>query len=123
MLCCSFTFSSLMLFIKGQRQTLLFSATMPRKIQQFAMSALVHPITVNVGRAGAAALNVRQDIEYVKQEAKMPKLLEALQVEFFALSFYNLQYKIVLNCVRKQRPLFSYLRKRNRTWMLFTNIY
>ena len=39
-------------FFKGQRQTLLFSATMPKKIQNFARSALVKPITVNVGRAG-----------------------------------------------------------------------
>lgn len=37
-----------------QRQTLLFSATMPRKIQEFAKSALVDPIVVNVGRAGGA---------------------------------------------------------------------
>lgn len=33
---------------KGQRQTLLFSATMPKKIQNFAKSALVKPITINV---------------------------------------------------------------------------
>ena len=38
-----------------QRQTLLFSATMPRKIQEFAKSALVDPIVVNVGRAGMYA--------------------------------------------------------------------
>jgi ATP-dependent RNA helicase DDX41 len=37
---------------KAQRQTLLFSATMPKKIQNFARSALVKPIIVNVGRAG-----------------------------------------------------------------------
>lgn len=47
-------------FIKGQRQTLLFSATMPKKIQNFAKSALVKPITINVGRAGAASLDVIQ---------------------------------------------------------------
>ena len=35
-----------------QRQTLLFSATMPKKIQNFAKSALVQPIIVNVGRYG-----------------------------------------------------------------------
>lgn len=35
-----------------QRQTLLFSATMPRKIQEFARTALVEPVVVNVGRAG-----------------------------------------------------------------------
>lgn len=48
-------------FLKqGQRQTLLFSATMPKKIQNFAKSALVKPITINVGRAGAASLDVIQ---------------------------------------------------------------
>ncbi|XP_053993215.1 uncharacterized protein LOC128884144 isoform X2 [Hylaeus volcanicus] len=62
-----------------QRQTLLFSATMPRKIQQFARSALVEPIIVNVGRAGAANLDVVQEVEYVKQTEKLPYLLECLQ--------------------------------------------
>ncbi|CAF4251828.1 unnamed protein product, partial [Rotaria magnacalcarata] len=47
---------------KAQRQTLLFSATMPKKIQNFAKSALVKPITINVGRAGAASLDVNQQI-------------------------------------------------------------
>ncbi|CAH2041116.1 unnamed protein product, partial [Thlaspi arvense] len=64
---------------KAQRQTLLFSATMPKKIQNFARSALVKPVTVNVGRAGAANLDVIQEVEYVKQEAKIVYLLECLQ--------------------------------------------
>jgi ATP-dependent RNA helicase DDX41 len=62
-----------------QRQTLLFSATMPKKIQDFAQQSLVHPVLVNVGRAGAANLDVLQVVEYVKQEAKMVYLLECLQ--------------------------------------------
>jgi ATP-dependent RNA helicase DDX41 len=73
---------------------------MPRKIQQFARSALVEPIIVNVGRAGiffflhflvveymllmwgysgAANLDVVQEVEYVKQTEKLPYLLECLQ--------------------------------------------
>ncbi|KPV76632.1 uncharacterized protein RHOBADRAFT_13015 [Rhodotorula graminis WP1] len=70
---------NIMSFFKHQRQTLLFSATMPKRIQDFAQSALVQPILVNVGRAGAAALNIIQEVEYVKQEAKMVYLLECLQ--------------------------------------------
>ncbi|CAL8110828.1 unnamed protein product [Orchesella dallaii] len=66
-------------YFKAQRQTLLFSATMPKKIQNFARSALVQPITINVGRAGAASMNVIQEVEYVKTEAKMVYLLECLQ--------------------------------------------
>ncbi|KAL5831915.1 hypothetical protein ACOSQ4_017269 [Xanthoceras sorbifolium] len=64
---------------KAQRQTLLFSVTMPTRIQNFARSALVKPVTVNVGRAGAANLDVIQEVEYVKQEAKIVYLLECLQ--------------------------------------------
>eukprot|EP01102_Stenamoeba_stenopodia_P015798 TRINITY_DN5445_c0_g1_i2.p1 TRINITY_DN5445_c0_g1~~TRINITY_DN5445_c0_g1_i2.p1 ORF type:complete len:313 (-),score=90.22 TRINITY_DN5445_c0_g1_i2:18-956(-) len=69
----------IMNFFVGQRQTLLFSATMPKKIQNFAKSALVSPVVVNVGRAGAANLDVIQEVEYVKQEAKIVYLLECLQ--------------------------------------------
>lgn len=62
-----------------QRQTLLFSATFPKKFQDFARDTLVQPIVVNVGRAGAANLDVIQEVEYVKQEAKIVYLLHCLQ--------------------------------------------
>ena len=52
-------------YFKGQRQTLMFSATMPMKIKAFAESALVDPITVNVGRAGAANMDVIQVSSFV----------------------------------------------------------
>jgi len=66
-------------YFRHQRQTLLFSATMPPKIQEFAATALVEPIIVNVGRAGAASLDVVQEIEYVRDEAKVVHLTECLQ--------------------------------------------
>ncbi|KAI3436811.1 hypothetical protein D9Q98_006221 [Chlorella vulgaris] len=66
-------------FFKGQRQMLMFSATMPAKIKSFAESALVDPVTVNVGRAGATNLDIIQEVEYVKEEAKLVYLLECLQ--------------------------------------------
>ena len=64
---------------KHQRQTLLFSATFPKKFQDFAKQTLIQPVVVNVGRAGAANLDVIQEVEYVKQEAKIVYLLECLQ--------------------------------------------
>ncbi|SAM83701.1 probable DEAD-box ATP-dependent RNA helicase 35 [Ustilago bromivora] len=70
---------NIMGFFKQQRQTLLFSATMPKKIQDFAEQSLIKPVIVNVGRAGAASLDIIQEVEYVKQEAKMVYLLECLQ--------------------------------------------
>jgi ATP-dependent RNA helicase DDX41 len=62
-----------------QRQTLLFSATFPKKFQDFARETLVQPIIVNVGRAGAANLDVIQEVEYVKDDVKIPYLLQCLQ--------------------------------------------
>ncbi len=56
------TCPQIMSYFKGQRQTLMFSATMPQKIRAFAESALVDPVTVNVGRAGAANLDVIQEV-------------------------------------------------------------
>ena len=64
---------------KVQKQTVLFSATMPQKFQDFAKNTLVQPLLVNVGRAGAANLDVIQEVEYVKKEAKIVYLLECLQ--------------------------------------------
>ncbi|KHJ75105.1 helicase protein [Oesophagostomum dentatum] len=52
---------------------------MPKKIQNFAKSALVRPVVVNVGRAGAASLNVLQEIEYVRTEDKLTRILDCLQ--------------------------------------------
>ncbi|KDD72856.1 hypothetical protein H632_c2809p0, partial [Helicosporidium sp. ATCC 50920] len=66
-------------FFKSRRQTLMFSATMPAKIRSFANSALVDPVVVNVGRAGATNLDIVQEVEYVKEEAKLPAVLDALQ--------------------------------------------
>lgn len=52
---------------------------MPKKIQNFAKSALVKAVVVNVGRAGAASLNVTQEIEYVRSEDKLTRILACLQ--------------------------------------------
>ncbi|KAL4399831.1 RNA helicase [Malassezia pachydermatis] len=70
---------NIMSFFTQQRQTLLFSATMPKKILDFAEQSLIQPVVVHVGRAGAASLDVIQEVEYVPKEAKMMHLLETLQ--------------------------------------------
>ena len=70
---------NVMSYFKHQRQTLLFSATMPIKIRDFAQQSLIKPIILNIGRAGAAAMDIIQEVEYVKQEAKMVYLLQTLE--------------------------------------------
>lgn len=70
---------NIMSYFKYQRQTVLFSATMPKKIQDFARSSLVKPVLVNVSRAGAANMDIIQEVEYVKPEMRIVYLLECLQ--------------------------------------------
>jgi ATP-dependent RNA helicase DDX41 len=65
-------------FFRRQRQTMIFSATMPKKIQDFAQESLVRPVIVNVGRAGAANLDVLQEVEYIKAEMKHLHMLQVL---------------------------------------------
>lgn len=61
------------------RQTLLFSATMPSTIKDFAKSALRDPVIVSVGRAGSASKTIKQEIEWVQPEGRLRALLDALQ--------------------------------------------
>jgi ATP-dependent RNA helicase DDX41 len=70
---------NIMSYFKRQRQTVIFSATMPKKIRDFAQESLVQPVVVNVGRAGATSLDIIQEVEYVKEEAKIVYLLTCLQ--------------------------------------------
>lgn len=66
-------------FCKHQVQKVFFSATMPQKVRDLASKSMVQPVVVNVGRAGAANLDVIQEVEYVKDEAKIVYLLECLK--------------------------------------------
>jgi ATP-dependent RNA helicase DDX41 len=64
---------------KYPKQLLLFSSTMPKKIQDFAKQSLFKPIVINIGRAGSVNLNLIQDIEFVKDESKLIQILDTLQ--------------------------------------------
>ncbi len=77
-------------------------------------------VTVNVGRAGAASLDVIQEVEYVKQEAKVVYLLECLQktpppvrihVETVISRFFTVSY---VYC------RYWYSLRRRLKWMIFT---
>ncbi|KAJ1838781.1 hypothetical protein LPJ73_006970, partial [Coemansia sp. RSA 2703] len=70
---------TIMSHFSHQRQTVLFSATMPKKIQDFARASLVKPVVVNVSRAGAANMDIIQEVEVVRPELRIAYLLECLQ--------------------------------------------
>jgi ATP-dependent RNA helicase DDX41 len=66
-------------YFQHQYQTIIFSATMPKTIQEYAKNALVKPMVVNIGRAGASNLNIRQEFELVKREQRLVAILHVLQ--------------------------------------------
>ena len=63
--------------VPKERQTMLFSATMPSNIIQIAKTYMKLPVRVEVAPSGSAAANVTHEIFIVKRESKLA-LLEAV---------------------------------------------
>lgn len=61
-----------------QRQTLLYSATMPSAIMNIATSHMQLPVRVEVAPSGTAAEKVEQEIIIIHKEGKLPLLKEIL---------------------------------------------
>lgn len=64
--------------LPSERQTLLFSATMPTPIRDLANTILRNPIPVNVARVSSPAATVAQWVYHVENPAKTALLLELL---------------------------------------------
>ncbi len=62
----------------AKRQTLFFSATMPREIGTLAREILANPATINQERRAEPASGITQAVWPVPQELKSPLLLELL---------------------------------------------
>lgn len=60
------------------RQTLLFSATMPKQVETLAQSFLVEPERVAVSPPGTPAAKIRQQVQFVAARAKPDLLKEHL---------------------------------------------
>ncbi len=60
------------------RQTLMFSATMPKQIADLSAAYQNDPVRVEVARAGRAADKVRQSVHYVQGPEKVSMLRDAL---------------------------------------------
>ncbi len=67
--------------VPRERQTLLFSATMPAAIVKIAATYMSLPVRVEVAPAGTAAEHVEQEIIFVNKDSKFA-LLETLLKEF-----------------------------------------
>ena len=62
-----------------QRQTLLFSATMPSEIASLANSILIHPVRVEVTPVSSTANLIQQTVYYVDKGNKRHLLLKLLE--------------------------------------------
>lgn len=65
--------------IPAERQTLLFSATMPKEIRKFADSILRNPIEINVTPVSSAARTIRQSVYFVEKKEKAGLLIGLLK--------------------------------------------
>ncbi|WP_373357033.1 DEAD/DEAH box helicase [Pseudoroseicyclus sp. CXY001] len=68
------------------RQTMLFSATMPKQIEELSQAYLTNPKRVQVSPPGKAADKITQSVHFVEKPAKPAKLREVLQADPGALT-------------------------------------
>lgn len=64
--------------LPDERQTLLFSATMPKLMEELAATYLDHPRKVQVSPPGKAADKITQSVHYIAKAAKNDLLIELL---------------------------------------------
>ncbi|WOI55772.1 DEAD/DEAH box helicase [Palleronia sp. LCG004] len=64
--------------LRPERQTMLFSATMPKLMSEIADKYLTNPVRIEVARPGQAADKVEQEVHFVSKEGKQDLLVECL---------------------------------------------
>ena len=62
--------------VPKDRQTLLFSATMPKEIEKIAGKLLVNPVTVSVTPVSSTVDTIKQSVYYVDKKHKIDLLME-----------------------------------------------
>nr|XP_058948728.1 probable ATP-dependent RNA helicase DDX41 isoform X2 [Pocillopora verrucosa] len=80
------------------RQTLLWTATMPDSLDRLARSAVLDPITIQVGPVGLISPTIQQNVMFLYHYEKTEKLLQVLRntpippVIVFTSSIQNVDY-------------------------------
>ncbi|PWJ14421.1 DEAD/DEAH box helicase [Jannaschia seohaensis] len=65
--------------LPAERQTMLFSATMPKEMESLAATYLTKPVRVQVATSGQTADKIEQSIHFIAKAEKPALLLELLQ--------------------------------------------
>ncbi|MCJ7646005.1 DEAD/DEAH box helicase, partial [bacterium] len=68
-------------FLPKDRQTMLFSATIPKEIMEIAAKYMKLPVSVEIAPSGTTVERVTQELFIVKKEAK-PRLLSKLLAQY-----------------------------------------
>lgn len=68
-------------FLPKDRQTMLFSATIPKEIMEIAATYMKLPISVEIAPSGTTVEQVTQELYIIKKEAKL-KLLSKLLAQY-----------------------------------------
>lgn len=74
----SIQIETIMKYMPAKRQTLLFSATLPKNIVRIAENYLNDPVRVAVNKTLIPATNIKQDILRISEADKYPNLLSQL---------------------------------------------
>ena len=89
------------------RQSLLWSATMPVSLERLARSAVMNPITIQVGQSGLTAPSIHQNVLFMHHYEKPDRLLRTLRstpfppVIVFTSSIQNVDF--VVGLLRKEQ--------------------
>jgi ATP-dependent RNA helicase RhlE len=73
--------SKILRFLPKDRQTMLFSATIPKEIMEIAAAYMKLPVSVEIAPSGTTVERVTQELFIVKREAK-PRLLGKLLAQY-----------------------------------------
>lgn len=65
-------------FLPEKRQTLMFSATLPKGIEALSAKYLVNPERVSAGEVNVIAKNIKQEVMRIEQPQKYPELVSQL---------------------------------------------
>ncbi len=79
--------------VSSERQTLLFSATLPKNIQKVSAQYLQNPVRIEMGQVNSVGDNIVQSTQFVSKEGKFEMLVDALREhEQSAIVFMNSKF-------------------------------
>jgi ATP-dependent RNA helicase RhlE len=73
--------SKILRFLPKDRQTMLFSATIPREIMEIAAKYMKLPVSIEIAPSGTTAEHVTQELFIVRKESK-PRLLGKILAQY-----------------------------------------